>query len=641
MDQHMLLKKTIALARTGDKEAFENLYILTAQDTYGKVCYSMKNDKQAEELLVDTYVMLYRRVHELPSGEAALEEKIDDQICRTAYKKYGIEIQDLYYEEGYYHLSEERAVALWLRIEQKAGFNSEKKSEEKGSAGTYFYVAMKIILTIIVLFAAGFILYQCLKIFKGTVKTGGDILKEQTQSENTTAEAVSIEEDLLKPGWEQRPEGNLYYVRLDGTLADKALTLGKQILTFSQKGELTFIAVNPAVAEKPELSFDEGIRYEVRGGDIYKKDLNAGGEETAVVRNGHIVQADVRCGYIWYVCKFQVPNSEQIKTTIYRAEMDGSGEKELYTADKTIQTEQFQITSNWIYYISNGMLLRRSLETGSVEVMAENVEYYFAWEDTAYYMKDRALEKVSQGQSYAGLEAGYKIELQDKGLILLDALGEPVEPEENGDKTVEDRIYTIENGAIISVRPAVRESGDTVYYIDAAGADKKIYSKSGAGVQGLIRQEGLSADSLCIAGDWLYYSARTAEYGGEIGSQIYRLNLQTMELEKVGDTFRGFVRNMYYFDNLQQIYGEYIPSLADPEAIHGKIMVLPIGGQAQVVNDKNVRPEASGSDFLEFVMADGRQIYCLYHECSYDAQSGELIKNTGSPLAIEFNGSGL
>ena len=59
MNQRTLLKKTMSLARAGNAEAFQNFYILTVQETYGKICTLVK-DEQAKEMLVDIYVRLYR-----------------------------------------------------------------------------------------------------------------------------------------------------------------------------------------------------------------------------------------------------------------------------------------------------------------------------------------------------------------------------------------------------------------------------------------------------------------------------------------------------------------------------------------------------------------------------------------------------
>ena len=81
MNQRTLLKKTMSLARAGNAEAFQNFYILTVQETYGKICTLVK-DEQAKEMLVDIYVRLYRHVNTLPVDEEELADRIEDEIYR-------------------------------------------------------------------------------------------------------------------------------------------------------------------------------------------------------------------------------------------------------------------------------------------------------------------------------------------------------------------------------------------------------------------------------------------------------------------------------------------------------------------------------------------------------------------------------
>lgn len=642
MNEQALLKKTINLAKTGDKEAFENFYILTVQETSAKICLTVRNNKDADDLLVDTYVMLFKHRAELPSEKDALEVWIDDEISQTAFNKYGIEIHDFRLDEEFFSISEEWAATLWLRIEEMVNFNSVESQEDTRFFSSGIYMAGKIILSILILLVTVFIMYKGWGWINNKGKTDLKSIAALAAQEETDAQEPGfiIEKDLLQPGWEQRDDGKIYYVKHDGILADKTLAIGKQLLTFSDKGQLTLIGNNQAVSENPFLSFDEDVSYEIREGDIFKKESIKSASETRVVMNGHVVQADVRCGFLWYICKYQVPNSEQVRTAIYRADLNGENQEEVYTTDNTLKTEQFQLTSDWMYYISDGMLLRKNLQTDSVESLAENVEYYFAWENTAYYMKERTLESVSQGIDYSGLKAGYKIEFLENGLVLFDDSGQMVIPDENGEKQIGDRIYSITEGVITSARPSVREDGGVIYYTDLAGSTNKIYSKNSLGTQVLIRQEGLSVDSLCIAGQWLYYSARIEEYGDEMESQIYRLNLQTMESETVGERFRGYVKNLYFFDNLQLIFGEYIPSVADPEDIHGQILSIAIGGETEIVNDRGVRPSYEGSDILEIIMADGNRLYCIYHECIYNSETGELELTSSKPLEIPLHIAG-
>lgn len=639
MEQPTVIKKTMHMARTGDAEAFENFYILTIEETYGKLSGLFKEPQAADQLAVNVYEALYRQVHTLPVDEPDLSRRIEDEIYRQAEKVLGPELGEIPIQDGYEKISEEKAVTLWLQIEEKAGLSKDAPEEEKSSAASYVYSLLKVILTIAVLIATAVIIYKGWQHFFG----GRNGLEDQnlpTQEELAlpTQELV-LEADKKEPGWQQKPDGKLYYVTKKGTAADGPIAIGKQTLTFSREGELTLIGANREVAENMNLSFDEDIRYEVREGDIYRKDPETEDEE-CVVRNGHVVQADVRCGALWYICRYQIPNSAQIKTTLYRALPDGERQEEIYTTDKTLETEGFQITSQWLYYLSEGKLYRKSLDGGKTEFMAEHVEYYFAWENTAYYMKERTLESVSAGSAYSGTEAGYQIERTDKGFMLLDGYGNPALVSGNGEVQAGDRVYRLEGGVIQSVRPAERKSGDIVYYIDETGSDRKIYWKDSSGTRGLVRQEGLAADSLCIAGEWLYYSARVAQYGGECESQIYRLNLQTMELERVGAPFRGYMRNLYYFDHIQTIFGEYISSVVDPENIHGSVAKVAVD-EMGVINDTKERPDSDGSDMLEIVMADGNKIYCLYHKCSYDSQSGQMAWETTEPMEIDLSGYGL
>lgn len=638
MDQRAILKKTMTLAKTGDPDAFENFYILTVQETYGYACSLIGEGRDAQKLLTDVYVHLYRRVHTLPVEEEPLMDRICDELFHLANKRYGVEAEDFSEAENFPPLSDEKATAIWIEIEEKTGLGRTEEVEES-SLLSYVYSFIKIVLTILVLAATAVVLYKGWTwIHRDQVPGSSETAASVEETEDSRAAEIVIESEKLQPGWERKPDGKLYYVKKDGSLADGALALGKQTLTFSRDGDLTLIGSNKAVAENPNRSFDEDTVYEVRGGDLYQREPDQ--EEICVVRNGHIVQADVRCGFIWYISQYQVPNSEQVKTTLYRAETDGDKVEELYSTDNMLETDRFQVTEKWLYYLSNGELFRKSLSTDVTEFLAEQVEYYFAWENTAYYMKDRTLESVSEGTDYAGIEAGYRIELEDRGFVIYDVSGREVTADENGEKVIGDRIYRLNNGVIHSVRPSVRTDGEITYYIGDAGQDRKIYWRSKSGSQGMLMQEGLMADSLCIAGDWLYYSARIAQYGAESESQIYRVNLQSMELEKVGVSFRGYMKDLYYFDSLQMIFGEYIPSLADPEDIHGAIAAMPLGGVMGMVNDTGVRPTEDGSDMLEMVMADGSQIYCLFHRIQFDAATGETVYTETKPMIIKFRSGG-
>lgn len=371
MKRRILLKKTMTMARTGDADSFQNFYILTVPETYGKIFALLKEEKQAEDLLVDVYLALYHQVHTLPVEEEDLMYRIEEEIYREAEKKLSLEMgQRADFPEQYEQLQEERAATLWMRIEERAGLNQEA-AEEDASWKAYLHTAVR------VAGAAAALILTAVVLYKGwnhmTAPKEETLMAEAEMEAAEAAAAVQeivIERETLTPGWKEEDQ-KLYYVKKDGTLADGQIAIGKQTLTFSKEGELTLIGSSREVAENMNLSFDEDACYEVKNGDVYC--MAPDGEENCVIRNGHVVQADVRCGYLWYICEYQIPNSEQVKTTISRALPDGEEETEVYSTNTILETGSFQVTPEWYYYLLDGRLFRKSLADGRTEFMAKEI----------------------------------------------------------------------------------------------------------------------------------------------------------------------------------------------------------------------------------------------------------------------------
>lgn len=651
MDRREMLRKTIPLVKAGDQDAFENFYILTVRMSYGYACSFLGEGKDARRLLTEVYVQLYHKAHLLPVSEKALRVYIYSEMEQLAYSRYGVRAEDYSEAVDLPPLSDERAASIWLAIEQRAGFKEAEPPEEAQGVLPYVFSCLKIALAVAVLSVTVLTLYAGFNWLSESFHQEQAAAALSKETESPSPSKIVMEEPKLKPGWELKPDGKLYYVKRDHTPGNGPIAIGKQLLTFSREGELTLIGENKEVTDHPELSFDEDIKYEVRNGDIYRK--VPGEEEKNVVGNGHIVQADIRCGYLWYIAQYQVPNTGQIKTTIYRAGPEGQQDQEIYSTEGPLETGGFQVTDKWFYYTKDRALFRRNLKTDETEFLADDVDYYFAWKDTAFYMKGRTLESVSEGSAYSGVEEGYKLELKDGGFALYNADGSPVEADKNGIKEIGDRSYRLDGSVIKSVRPAPRIAGGVTYSIDQAQNDK-ISWKNDNGSAGVLNQEGLTVDCLCVTGQWLYYSARTAPDGDELLSQLYRIDLESMEQQKVGESFQGYLKNIYYFDKLQTIFGEYIPSNADSQDLHGRIAVIPVGGEMRLVDDSEVRPQSGGdggnngdrngdnnggSDMLELLMADSSQIYCYYHHIQNDSTGRFEYKDT-KPVIIKYRSGG-
>lgn len=631
MKRRVLLKKIMTMARTGEADSFQNFYILTVSETYGKIFALLKEKKQAEDRLVQVYLSLYHQVHTLPVEEDELMERVEEEIyAQMEYEPTEEEWKKL--EETYPDFPEERAATLWLRIEEAAGLNQDQdREEESASWKTYVQTGVRILGAAAAFFLVLIVFYQGLN-YMASSEPAASMPAPTVEEVKSFAAELVIEAEKQQPGWRES-DGKLYYINKNGLPAEGQLFLGKQTMTFSREGELLLIGENRKASENRNLSFDEDVCYEVKNGDIY---CTRPGEETfCAVRNGHVVQADVRCGYLWYICEYQIPNSDQVRTVINRAQTDGEEQTEIYAGNSILELGSFQVTSDWYYYLLDGKLFRKSLRDGKTELLARGVDYYFAWEDTAYYRKDRELLSASRGILYSGLAAGYNLEQTEEGFVLLNESGETVPLSGNGEVQVEDRLYQVENGVINRVEPASRKDGSVSYYIDKSSSDRKLYWKDANGSRGLVAQEGIAVDSFCIAGEWLYYSARTAQYGAECESCIYRINLRTSQTETVGGAFRGIMQELYYFEHVQTVYGEYISSVADQKEIHGSIAKIS-ENKVTRINDTPVRPESEDSDLLELVMVSENRIYCLYHPCVYDPASGTFRFTGTEPLELEI-----
>ena len=96
----------MSLAKSRERGSISKLYILTVQETYGKICTLVK-DEQAKEMLVDIYVRLYRHANTLPVDEEELADRIEDEIYRMAEKRLGVEPDRPVFDGDYQKLKEE------------------------------------------------------------------------------------------------------------------------------------------------------------------------------------------------------------------------------------------------------------------------------------------------------------------------------------------------------------------------------------------------------------------------------------------------------------------------------------------------------------------------------------------------------
>lgn len=312
-------------------------------------------------------------------------------------------------------------------------------------------------------------------------------------------------------------------------------------------------------------------------------------------------------------------------------------------AGKNPENPEIQTKDSWTYYLpcperENSQLaqvnsslyhtLYRMKGTDEeIEVVAQEVENYTFWQDAVYVSQYNRVQRIELAEDFEKQTIGLYAVIENDEICLQDMLGRDLVTDNDGNIHYEDRIFKMQENRIEDVQPDTREKDHNSYYLKEEEGHKSIYRKVN-GMEELFEQCDETVDSFCIAGDWLYYSAYVRRGGtGANYSEIHRKSLvDDGESELLGEEFKGRMRQMYYSEESNQIYGNYIPK--NWKNNHGVIAVISLSGQLSYLDDEELRKpvETTGNDMLEFVMAQDGKVYCYWEDCYW--KKGE------EPIAI-------
>lgn len=646
MRKQTVLEKTADQVRKGIQEEYQDFYILTVEEVFQAACAAAGREK-AEELLIKSYLELFEQKEMFPESEEDIRRYVREQVFHLAGAAPESE------EEGASKvelLGESQAAELWLQVEKRLVFSGEdgngflEDDEETASPGLEEYVKGFIRVVFTVALVGGILLFLCKSVLgfmaerkaeqtAAQMQEEADREKEETFSDSQKKNKEISEEEFLRSAFFEQKDGKLFLMTADGPLCREKLYHGKQILTFARDGALEKIEKNSRADDRKISAFNGNDQYFIKDGSIYIKE-GRNGRESCAVGNGHVIWMDFRCQSLWYVCSYQIPNSDQIKMTAFRTDLDGGREEELATDSAALKKDGLQFSEKWIYYKNGNSIFRKSMDGLQKEKMAETEGEYFAFEDTVFYMDGDQVKSVSQGETDYQENGEFQVSIEDGGIFLMDEEGEPAVPDEQGEIQSEDRIYSMSENMVTAVRQADIIYEGTSYYLDVLDGQRKIYQKSfNNSFTELIPQNGIRTDSMCLTDSWLYYSACVEQIDGVQYSQIYRVNLENMSQEKVGRLFQGVVTAMYASSRENRIYGEYIDSVKNGE-IHGKICAVTESGEIGIIED--FVPRSQGNDRLQFIISASDKIYCFYHMCIYDSESGVIRDISTEAVEIEW-----
>ncbi len=316
-----------------------------------------------------------------------------------------------------------------------------------------------------------------------------------------------------------------------------------------------------------------------------------------------------------------------------------TGEEE-YTSNPEIQKKE-----GWTYYLPlperedsslsevapflHHTLYRMNTQGEEIEIVATEVEDYTFWDDNIYVSQFGRIRRINDDEVFEKIVPGIYPEVNNNEIYLYDMIGRPLGTDNDGNIRYGDRVVTMTSNRIDEVEPAVQKRNDTSYYFKRVdgGISKEIY-RSINGREEVYIQQNERIDSFCVAGDWLYFSAYIRKGGsGAHYSELYRKKLtDDSKPEKVHDEYTGRILQMYFSEEKNQIYANYIPK--NWKSNYGVIAVISMSGHMSYLDDKEQRSveETTGNDMLEFVMVYDNQVYCFWKDCIWSP--GE------SPVAI-------
>lgn len=264
-------------------------------------------------------------------------------------------------------------------------------------------------------------------------------------------------------------------------------------------------------------------------------------------------------------------------------------------------------------------LYRMNSDGREIEIIAQEVDNYAFWEDGIYVSQYGRVQRIGMDESFEKMTPGVYAEEENDEIYLYDTLGRTLDTGADGNLHYGDRIFEMSSNRIVDVKPAIRVKGQTTYYLKEKDGGNAIFASTN-NEESLFEERGNTIDSFCIAGDWIYYSAYVRRGGsGAHYSEIYKKSLTSdKKAELLREEFTGRIHQMYYSEEANQIYADYIPK--NWKNNHGVIAVISLSGQMSYLKDEELRQEVetTGNDMLQFVLMQDGKVYCYWEDCYWE-----------------------
>ncbi len=477
-----------------------------------------------------------------------------------------------------------------------------------------------ILVAILVMSAAIYVVVEIV----GKIHSDYEQLETRTK-EDTTAETIEIEEEE-QLGWNETKDGWIYLLDEETRAADQWMEIDGFLYSFDEKGIMRTGEWN-----------NDGQIYTLHDTKGYLKEIQTDMDYVPAA-TGEDLDSLVRTNAFW--CYLDSEDTGLFKTILYRKTVENKV-MPLGDADFPEKTTQYSMRTygDYVYYLPKvqesrleelsdeekalcDVLVRMIPGQKTKEIIAEHVDGYIVVDDTIYYSKEGEIYSAQSGKSVPTGDNLYQVVIRDDKLYLEDALGNPVSSDGELVSVGERRYKVADDGQIEDVEKGEEIRNGISYHIGGNGTQSAVYGRDSGNDRALIR-ESYGVQSFCIVDNMIYYSAyvdKTSE--GEWYSQIVRANLDGSGKTAVSGLFVGTFGNMYYFEEADEIYGEYHPSIG--QKAYGTIAVIGRDGSIRQIQDESVRTgkTVSGNDILKLAAVQEGKAYCLWQDCAWSTGTG-------------------
>lgn len=573
------LSIAVLQARNGEIPGFEDLCLLTYQNTLRDICASVSDEQTARKILREVYEEVWRRRASLP--ETGIVRPWIRLIIRDAVKKEtGQTIEEFSSEVNSDEIREldNTAAQDLLMVEEALGLFSlpdsitgRKRRNSLPESVLRFLFSLCVIGAAVL--AAALLMRSAGRITKAEKERQNQTVTVEAEAETgeteETAETSSVGWNETKNGRRYRLENGswlesawledgefLYYLDEDGYALTGNRQFGVQNFTFDDTGALTGIS-------------------------------RAFGRETS--------------------------------RTVLSVQMENFGHGD--DAENIID-DSITLDDSWIYYLyrdnaSNPLpiLLRVMRDSDDTELIAEDVTGYTVQQNSVWYCSGGKIQHFEKGTEGTAVGGTYTVTEENGSWYLKDAYGRNVAGS-GGYETIGRRVYRVEDGRIKYVRPDTQKIDNYTFRCEEAGISPVI--RLGDGREYL--RQGLAVDSLATLGETLYYSV-LLEGGRSPVSRIWKVDIYTGAASPVSEAFPGRILTMYPYSDRSEIYMEYRPGTS----LYGRAAVIS-GGKAYVLKDETARAGGfgNGQDLLEPVWVEGDDVRCYWDNCSGTASDGTI-----------------